>query len=339
MANLQESFLLFYDALQITPTKRQGLITSHNNLRNAVKSYFAVNHPYLTPLFYIQGSYKMGTTIRTSDDECDLDDGIYFIPKPNVTGRTLQNWVVEAVRGITNATPVHKNKCVRVNYAAGYHIDLPVYIKNSRSNEEHPLLAVRDGDYQESDPKEIVNWFKNKKKDNEQLVRLVCYMKAWSDKRPHQLAPSLAWTTLVSDYQFKDMPDRDDIALVRSVEKIYKALSRSFICKVHGTPYDDIFSDYDKDKKSRVLDYLKEFIDKGNMALEEKNKKKASRIWISLLGDRFPEAENIIEEGLSLDNLKTMADSVSIGIVRTNRAGNISEETGISNKPHVFYGD
>ena len=49
-----------------------------------IKDYFNENHPEYKPTFYIQGSYKMGTTIRTKEDECDLDDGCYFIPKPDV---------------------------------------------------------------------------------------------------------------------------------------------------------------------------------------------------------------------------------------------------------------
>jgi len=119
----------------------------------------------------------MGTTIRTRDDECDLDDGCYFIPKPEVKGITLQNWVMDAVNGTVGATPVHKNKCIRVNYAAGYHIDLPVYRKERcNDNTEHPELAVRDGEYELSDPREIVQWFNSKKKDNPVLIRLVSYL-------------------------------------------------------------------------------------------------------------------------------------------------------------------
>ena len=156
MANLDTQFQEFYGELQITVTKKQALITSHNNLRTKIQKYFAKNHPEYVPSFYIQGSYKMGTTIRTRDDECDLDDGCYFIPKPEVKGITLQNWVMDAVNGTVGATPVHKNKCIRVNYAAGYHIDLPVYRKERcNDNTEHPELAVRDGEYELSDPREM----------------------------------------------------------------------------------------------------------------------------------------------------------------------------------------
>ena len=145
MANLSKEFETFYSKLQITEKRKEELIRSRENLRKHIKDVFAIKHPNFAPLFYIQGSYKMGTTIRTKDDDCDLDDGCYFIPKPDVTGSTLQSWVMEAVTGITDAKPIHKNKCVRVVYAAGYHIDLPVYRKKYKdNNNECPELAVRD---------------------------------------------------------------------------------------------------------------------------------------------------------------------------------------------------
>lgn len=339
MANLQDNFLDFYEAIQITSTKKKHLEKSHNNLREVIRDYFRKNHSDYTPLFYIQGSYKMGTTIRTKDDECDLDDGVYFVPKPDIKGNTLQNWVLDAVTGITDSTPSHKNKCVRVNYAAGYHIDLPVYIKNTRDIREHPLLAVRDGDYLESDPRDIVEWFNKKKKNNDQLVRIVSYLKAWSDKMPHKLCPGLAWTTLAADNQFKGIPDRDDIALVRTVECIYNSLKKNFRCVVHGTPYDNLFEGYDKDKAEQLLNYLHDFINRGNKALEEKNKKASSKIWIYLLGPRFNEAEDITEEGASLSKLRSLASSITSGVATTSQAGNISEGAGVSHLSHVFYGE
>ena len=40
MANLQNQFLEFYNELQITTTKKQKLIVSHNNLRAKIKKHF-----------------------------------------------------------------------------------------------------------------------------------------------------------------------------------------------------------------------------------------------------------------------------------------------------------
>lgn len=41
MANLDTQFQEFYGELQITVTKKQALITSHNNLRTKIQKYFA----------------------------------------------------------------------------------------------------------------------------------------------------------------------------------------------------------------------------------------------------------------------------------------------------------
>ena len=146
MSNCHNLFQEFNDELEILSSKKDKMITSRENLREKIRDYFAEEHPNYVPSFFIQGSYKLGTCIRTKDDHCDMDDGIYFKSNPeDVTGATLQNWIMNAVDGTTDATPIHKNKCIRVDYKAGYNIDLPVMVFNEDAN-LHPLLAVRDGD-------------------------------------------------------------------------------------------------------------------------------------------------------------------------------------------------
>lgn len=287
MANLDSNFQEFFGELQITDTKRQKMITSHNNLRQKIKNHFKVNHPEYKPSFYIQGSYKMGTTIRTKEDECDLDDGCYFIPMPDVAAKTLQGWVKEAVEGTTDATPIHKNKCIRVQYTAGYHIDLPVYRKDTDSNNEHPELAVRDKGYELSDPREVVVWFQGKKKDNDALVHLVSYLKSWTDTVRGFMPPGLAMTILASNNQ-KKHEGRDDIALRDTLKAIKTALNTCFICIVPATPYDNLFENYNADRKQKFLNELDKFIEDADKAIEEQNKLKASKLWRKHLGERFP---------------------------------------------------
>ncbi|MCQ2287140.1 MAG: hypothetical protein MJZ76_09775 [Bacteroidales bacterium] len=109
MANLNNLFKEFNEKLSVVSTKKSKMISSKDHLRTKIKDHFKANHPGYTPKFYIQGSYKLKTSIRTKDDTCDLDDGIYFDSNPdNVAGTTLQKWVKEAVDGTTDATPTHK---------------------------------------------------------------------------------------------------------------------------------------------------------------------------------------------------------------------------------------
>lgn len=78
MANCNKLFLDYNKNLTITKKKKDSLKDSKEVLRKRILKHFKENHPDYVPEFYIQGSYKMGTTIITKDDECDLDDGVYF---------------------------------------------------------------------------------------------------------------------------------------------------------------------------------------------------------------------------------------------------------------------
>ena len=93
------------------------MIGSKEAQRENIRKYFKEKHPKYNPTFFIQGSWKMKNIIRTKDETCDLDDGIYFKDNPeNATCTTLQSWVKEAVDATTEATPSHKKKCITVDY-------------------------------------------------------------------------------------------------------------------------------------------------------------------------------------------------------------------------------
>lgn len=146
MANLNYLFKQFNDELSVRDLKKSMMINSREHLREKIRKSFEQNHKGYSPKFYIQGSYKLKTLIRTKDDTCDMDDGVYFSSNPdNVTGTTLQRWVKNAVEGTTDATPTHKKKCIRVDYKAGYNIDLPVMVFDE-DKDDHPLLAVKNSD-------------------------------------------------------------------------------------------------------------------------------------------------------------------------------------------------
>ena len=77
MANCDNLFKEFCEELCITGSKKSKMLTSKNNLRDVIKREFKAKHEGYTPTFYTQGSYKLGTCIRTEDDKCDVDDGSY----------------------------------------------------------------------------------------------------------------------------------------------------------------------------------------------------------------------------------------------------------------------
>lgn len=336
MANLHSSFLEFYDALQIVKTKRDQIIRSHNNLRELIKKEFSAKHPEYTIGFWIQGSWKMGTTIRTNDDECDLDDGFYITPEPKVTSTTVKNWVKEAVDNATDAGASHKNKCIRVQYKGGYHIDIPVYVKSSFDKPwEHPKLATRDDGYMLSDPKELCDWFKEKKKNNDQLVRIISYMKAWSDDVRQSMPPGLALTILAAENQVKN--ERDDVALLETLKTIRNKLNALFVCRVPATPRDNVLEDF-SDRKAQIMAEFDRIIDYGEKAIDEKNMLKASKQWRHALGDRFPEAEDKDDPEMRLNELRSLSNTVLSGQAKTDSKGYIQSSSGVSHQSHRFFG-
>ncbi len=292
MANCHALFKEFDGKLDILSSKKDKMMTSRENLRERIRNHFAEKHSAYVPSFYIQGSYKLGTCIRTKDDHCDLDDGVYFKSNPdNVTGKTLQNWIVDAVDGTTDASPIHKNKCVMVNYQAGYNIDLPVMVFD-KEVDAHPHLAVRDGDFKDDDPKEFVDYYKTRK--TEQKNRMVRYLKAWCDNVRESMPSGISMTVLTQNHYQRD--DRDDVALKFLLVEMEKTLNESFRCLMPTTPGDDLFGNYSESKKKNILDRLHAFVEDAKAAVDESNQLKASKLWRKHLGDRFPLGEDKDEE-------------------------------------------
>lgn len=340
MANCNKLFLDFNQDLTLTKTKKDRLKTSKDDLRDIIRKSFEAKHPEYVPNFFIQGSYKLKTTIRTKEDECDLDDGIYFFREPDVTGTQLQSWIKEAVSRATDTPAEHRKKCIRVFYTNDYHIDLPVYYKlKSDDDSEHPYLAVKNNEYQLSDPKEFVNWFNDIKDDNGQLVRVVKYLKAWGDYKRNKMPNGLTMSVLAVDYISYN--ERDDVALKETLESIKESLNEveggTFECIVPTTPNDNLFEGYDDTRKQNFLNALDSFIEDATKAIDESNQLKASKLWKGHLGKRFPDGvdEDVDNKQAKLNLLKS---AILSGTAKTSSTGQIQQTSGVQNLPHRNFG-
>lgn len=316
MANCDHLFRVFNDALKIPSSKQEKIMISKNALRRRIREYFEKNHPGYKPEFYIQGSYKMKTSIRTKDDTCDLDDGVYFKSNPNnVSATTLQKWVRDAVDGVTDATPAHRKKCITVDYKAGYNIDLPVLVFDC-SIDVHPQLAVKNVGFWDDDPKEFIEYFNKMKDSSGQLIRIVKYLKAWCDYKRHKMPSGLAMTILAMEHLQTN--DRDDVSLKYTLIEIEKALKKKFKCVMPTTPKDDLFDEYDDTREENFMNNLTSFIVDARKAVDdEKNQLAASRLWQKYLGSTyFPDGEDVNESATDASKL-----SQTIGTAKPYYAG------------------
>lgn len=313
MANCHHLFQRFISEISLTPDKKKKMSGSKNALRDRIRKHFNENHPEYVPQFYIQGSYKMKTAIRTKDDICDLDDGVYFFREPDITSTTLQGWIWDAVNGYTDTTPEHKKKCIRSIFAGDYEIDMPVYYKIDNKQYQ---LAIKNIGWENSDPKAMVDWLNARKDKDGQILRIIKDLKAWCDFKRNRMPSGLAMTILAVNAKAKIvLNDRDDITLKDILKEIKKELDANFACIVPVTPYDNLFGDYDEARRENFMNVLNDFIDDAEKALKEENELKASRLWKKHLGDRFPEGEDKKQEQ------SIRSSSVSIGAVSSNPWG------------------
>lgn len=315
MANCHELFKTYNENLSITSDKKNKMSTSKDKLRERIRKNFLAEHPEYVPKFFIQGSSKMKTGIRTKDDICDLDDGVYFLREPDVTPTTLQGWVWDAVNGYTSTTPEHRSKCIRNIFVNDYEIDMPVYYKVDGSDYQ---LAVKNKGWEASDPKAVVEWFNNNKDKNGRVVRQVMSLKGWCDEKRNKMPNGLAMTILCVNAKDKIvLNERDDITLRDILREIKKTLEVNFRCIVPAVPGDDLFADFDKTRRENFMSALGLFLADAEEAILEDNQKRASKLWRKHLGKRFPEGADTNE------NARAYASAAAVGAATSNPWGTV----------------
>lgn len=317
----------FNGKIRLTEKRKEDLKGNRIAIKKKIRDWFLLNKPNeLQPKFFGQGSFEMNTIINPIPEydendnkylKYDLDYGVYFIENDGEDNKrainTWHDWVYESVENHTETEPQKKNTCVRVFYSDGHHIDLPIYYKE----DDYIELAHKGKGWIESDPKEFYEWFNEKAKDNQQLRRIVRYLKAWKNYRESKntnlkLPSGFALTILATDNYFKD--DNDDVAFRETVRKIKDALEVEFACIRPTTPEgEDVFENYSETKENIFLNALESLLYDCDKANEEKNFKKASEILRNnQFGDRFPLGKDETEE----DKSNRLAESLlNTGII------------------------
>lgn len=320
MARLHKEFTTYNGKIKLTAARKDSLKSSRKEIKKKIRKWFEENKPNeLQPKFKGQGSFEMDTTVNPIPEEndsgntllkYDLDYGVYFIENKDKDNRrgitTWHDWVYESVEDHTEQKPRKKTTCVRVIFADGHHIDLPIYYKDGDEIE----LAHKSKDWLESDPKEFYEWFNGKK--TAQLGRIVRYLKGWKNFREYnnsnlKLPSGFELTILATENYVSD--DNDDTAFRETVRKIDEALNDDFKCIRPTTPKgENVFEDYSVTRRDNFLNALSSLLKDLDRAKDEKNFKKASEILRDRqFGTRFPLGVDKDEEA------KSSALGVAIG--------------------------
>jgi hypothetical protein len=190
MANVQKQFEQFHENIRTDYETNEGLRDKRDILIGLVeRSLQKTGRPSFERL--MQGSYIMRTGVMpVAEKEYDIDVGLRFkIKDSDYSADEVRKWVFEAVADHTRDTEL-KGPCVRVRYAAGYHVDLVAYAWwKDDSNVGHYKLAHKRG-WVDADPKTLISQV-DKAQDKyrgtdgttqtTQLRRVIRYLKRWDD--------------------------------------------------------------------------------------------------------------------------------------------------------------
>ena len=334
MAVLNIEYNKFDKEIKLNQGRKDSLKKSRKELRRKIKQWFKDNKPdEIKPKFSGQGSFEMNTTINPIVEydadgsilrKYDLDDGVYFIRLKDEDIKrsinTWHDWVFTATENHTGKDSIRKTTCVRVVFADGHHIDLPIYFKE----EDKIELAHKAKYWLESDPKEFYEWFNEEKKGKPRLEAVVRCLKAWKNFRENKNTnlklPSGFELTILATNNYHDADNLDE-AFRETVRNINSELNSffGFKCLRPTTPKDeDVFSEYSDTRKNNFLSTLKSLLEDCDKAKEENNFKKASEfLRDNQFGIRFPKGKDEDEKEKS----KALAGALSGAMISPKAYG------------------
>lgn len=216
--------------VNLSNAQRSEMRSKRDNGRTRLENGLINNdHPSFNEMAS-QGSYQMRTMVQDEDSEYDIDDGVYFSKEVLIdkngfylTPLQAREMVCESISwdGRLKINAEVKDNCVRQEYPAGYHIDIPVYrIVDSDDGSEYYELASKNS-WIESDARAVTRWFNNivgelnaGESDGSQMRRVTKLTKFFARSRKSwkkETTSGICITKLISDHFVND--DREDKSL------------------------------------------------------------------------------------------------------------------------------
>lgn len=274
--------------------------------------------------FVAQGSFKLGTTVKSLDRTTDLDLGVIIPVDINVFNQPIEikKAAKKAIEIENRRVPIIKEPCITVQYVEDgevrLHLDFPIYGKSGNQLYLSRGKEGSAGEWEVADPHGLNEYLLDKLNGNNQLRRLIRYVKRWkqvaysandaTDKRP----PNIGLTLMVAnDYSFGESSDllvlRNALKAIKDrfivTTDVYGIVTKANITQyLPVAPYTDVFSKFEGYPTRGVTFYNKICSAVSNLdkALECDNEHDAAKYVAKVLGEDFeiPEKEVKYNEGM-----------------------------------------
>ncbi|MCK9220678.1 MAG: nucleotidyltransferase [Bacteroidales bacterium] len=150
------------EEIQLDSTRYERMKTSYEAVKNWIEGDELFFHPYRYDV-YPHGSVRILTTVKPiGKDEFDLDIVIHL---KSTTPHTPQRIYAELKRRIGENEKYRgmmelKNRCIRLNYAGDFHMDILPGIQESEYDQNRIKVPDRElGNWVSSNPRGYAEWF------------------------------------------------------------------------------------------------------------------------------------------------------------------------------------
>lgn len=311
--SMQKHFQKFHKSIKVeTDELREKRDILVNKIRNSLKE---AGHPL--PEALNQGSYIYGVGVfPVGDEEYDIDVGLDFpIKSDDYEATTVRKWVYGAIKDHTNNIE-DRGPCIRVRYAAGYHVDLVVYAryKNTESVENYQL-AYRDNKWSPAEPKKLKENIQKARepfadtKDSsgsDQLQRVTRYLKRWNDldisgdspDKPSGLATLLLVMKHLTSPALDSSGDADDLAALTRITRAVKNTFGRVVVQKPTQQFEDMYSKLNDKAMTQFKDRIASLLSDLEKAATQ-TEESACKTLRKQFGDDFPEVVKKSEDSSS----------------------------------------
>ena len=262
---------------------------------------------------WLQGSYKFGTQIRPAKptQEFDIDLGVYYRwsgePEDGAHyPEDLKAFVQDRLRAYADdeendAEEVTdpKERCSRIRFNDSFHIDVPAY--HLDATRDARALATETKGWEESDPKAIYVWWKEKfdDADRPRARRLVRYLKMWAAlkfdeaKRPSSILLTVLLANALAEIDADNLVGDDEFLHACSSEML-RVLRRSMTVWNPVNANENLnLNRLDATAAKEFLNSLEAFVATSTRAISATTKPDSAEIWSEIFEHFFPMTDEV----------------------------------------------
>ena len=285
------------DEVLLQTATRTSLRGNRDANRDRLKRGLDKNKKSQPDEFIIQGSYAMKTMVQHATNDYDIDDGVAFDKRklvqddeaktPMTPLQAKQMVKSGLVSGGAPTQPVIKKNCVRVDYASGHHVDIPVYRRTVDVLNRVKLELASGDEWRETNPREITDWFQEREKwtkqegeTDPQLRRLVRLFKDFVRVNLKGKSLSGLILTILAEEQHRSYNAREDEAFRTLIRKVRNRLLVDRVVRNPKFVSEILTKDSDGEKIDKLVELIKDTLDAMAVLDDPKcTKSEAREVW------------------------------------------------------------